>query len=47
MQLSGSWPVGGGTRLGAEIDLIDGDRGSFFGAWRDNDRLRVFARMAF
>ncbi len=47
VQLSGSWPVGGGTRLGAEIDLIDGDRGSFFGAWRDNDRLRVFARMAF
>jgi hypothetical protein len=32
-------------RLGAEIDLIQGEDGSFFGAWRDNDRLRIFARL--
>lgn len=44
VRLSGSWPARDNLRLGAEIDLIDGRRGTFFGAWRRNDRLRLYAR---
>jgi hypothetical protein len=47
VQVSGSWPLGDTLRLGAELDLLSGPRGSFFGSWRDNDRLRLFARMSF
>ncbi|MCP4202246.1 MAG: hypothetical protein GY769_09950, partial [bacterium] len=44
VRLSGSWPASDGIRLGAEIDLVEGKTGSFFGAWRDNDRLRIFTK---
>lgn len=47
LRLSGSWPARDGLRLGAEVDLIDGGAGSFFGSWRDNDRMRIFARVTF
>ncbi len=47
LRLSGSLPTGKGLRLGAEIDLVDGKAGSFFGAWRDNDRLRVFTKVTY
>ncbi len=47
VRISGSWPLGDTVRLGADIDLLAGDTGSFFGRWRDNDRLRVFARISY
>jgi hypothetical protein len=47
MILSGSWPVDDTLRLGAEVHLINGKTGSFFGSWRDNDRLQIFARLSY
>ena len=47
VRISGSWPASDTLRLGAEIDLLSGPAGSFFGTWRDNDRLRLFARLSF
>jgi hypothetical protein len=47
IRLSGSWPLGDLLRLGGEMDLIHGDEGTFFGRWRENDRLRVTLRMSF
>ncbi len=47
VQISGSWPVIDSLRLGGEIDLVSGPAGSFFGSWRDNDRLRLLAKFSF
>jgi hypothetical protein len=47
IRLSGSLPVSDALRLGAELHIVRGDKGSFFGAWRDNDRLRIVARLSY
>jgi hypothetical protein len=35
------------VRAGGEVDLISGDPGTFWGRWRDNDRLRAFVNFNF
>jgi len=47
VRASGSYPFAGNVRVGGELDLISGDAGTFWGRWRDNDRLRVFLRFDF
>ncbi len=47
VQLSGSYPFTGHVRAGGEVDLISGDAGTFWGRWRDNDRLRAFVSFDF
>jgi hypothetical protein len=47
LHATGSYPFGGHARVGGELDLISGNLGSFWGRWRDNDRLRVFLNFDF
>jgi hypothetical protein len=47
VRVSGSYPFTGYARAGGEVDLISGDLGTFWGRWRDNDRLRVFLSLDF
>ena len=47
IRLSGSWPANDHLRIGSEADFLSGPSGSFFGSWRDNDRLRFWARLSF
>lgn len=47
VRVSGSYPFNGHLRAGGELDLISGDTGTFWGRWRDNDRLRAFVRFSF
>jgi hypothetical protein len=47
VRVSGSCPFAGHVRAGGELDLVSGAAGTFWGRWRDNDRLRVFLRFDF
>jgi hypothetical protein len=47
VHLTGSYPFLGHARVGASVDLISGDPGTFWGRWRDNDRLTVFLSLNF
>jgi hypothetical protein len=47
VRLSGSYPFAGHVRAGGELDVISGNASSFWGRWRDNDRLRAFLRYDF
>jgi hypothetical protein len=47
VRLSGSCPFAGHVRAGGEIDLLGGSTGTFWGRWRDNDRLRAFLKFDF
>jgi hypothetical protein len=47
VRLSGSYPLGGYARAGAEAAILWGNPDTFFGRWRDNDRLRVFVTLTF
>lgn len=47
VRASASWPVHSLVRLGAELELLNGNAGSFFGRWRDNDRLRLYAAFTY
>lgn len=47
VRVSGSYPFNGHIRAGGELDLISGDVGTFWGRWRNNDRLRAFVRFDF
>jgi len=47
VRVSGSYPFTGHVRAGGEVDLISGDAGTFWGRWRNNDRLRVFVSFDF
>lgn len=47
VRVSGSYPFNGHVRAGGEVDLISGDAGTFWGRWRDNDRLRAFVSFDF
>jgi len=47
IRVSGSYPFVGHARVGGEVDLISGDLGTFWGRWRDNDRLRLFIQYDF
>jgi len=47
VRVSGSYPFTGHVRAGGELDLISGDAGTFWGRWRNNDRLRVFVSFDF
>jgi hypothetical protein len=47
IRVSGSYPFMGHARVGGEVDLISGVLGTFWGRWRDNDRLRVFLQFDF
>jgi len=42
-----SLPVGPSLRVSAGVEMIDGPRGTFLGAWRRNDRALVRARWSF
>ncbi len=44
MRFAGSYPFAAHGRFGGELDLINGAATTFWGRWRDNDRLRVFLR---
>ena len=44
VRVSGSYPFASHVRAGGELDLIGGGTETFWGRWRDNDRLRVFVR---
>ena len=46
-RVSGSYPFNGHIRAGGELDLIRGDVGTFWGRWRNNDRVRAFVRFDF
>ena len=47
VRVSGSYPFAGRVRVGGELDLISGGADTFWGRWRDNDRLRVFLKFDF
>ena len=47
VRLSGSYPLLGHIRLGAELAMMNGAATTFWGRWRDNDRLRVYAAFDF
>ena len=47
VRVSGSYPFNGHVRAGGEVDLISGDVGTFWGRWRNNDRLRAFVSFDF
>jgi hypothetical protein len=47
VSLSGSYPFAGHVRVGGELDLIGGAPGTFWGRWRENDRLRAFLKFDF
>jgi len=47
VRVSGSYPFSSHVRAGGELDLIAGGASTFWGRWRDNDRLRVFLRFDF
>jgi hypothetical protein len=47
VRVSGSYPFTGHVRAGGEVDLISGDVGTFWGRWRDNDRVRAFVSFDF
>lgn len=47
VRVSGSYPFASHVRVGGELDLIGGRATTFWGRWRDNDRLRVFVRFDF
>lgn len=47
VRLSGSYPVAANVRAGAEAALLWGAADTFFGHWRDNDRLRAFVTLSF
>jgi hypothetical protein len=47
VRLSGSYPFTGHVRAGGEYDLISGEATSFWGRWRDNDRLSFYVSVDF
>ncbi len=47
VRLSGSYPFEGHVRVGGEVDVLSGGATTFWGRWRDNDRLRLFIRFDF
>ena len=47
VRVSGSYPFASHLRAGGELDVIGGGTETFWGRWRDNDRLRVFLRFDF
>ena len=47
LRASGSYPFAGHVRVGGEIDLMAGGAATFWGRWRDNDRMRVFVKLDF
>ncbi len=47
VRLSGSYPLAGHLRAGGEASVLWGAPRTFFGRWRDNDRLRVFVTFSF
>ena len=47
VRVSGSYPFAGHVRVGGEVDLIGGGADTFWGRWRNNDRLRAFVRFDF
>lgn len=47
VRVSGSYPFAGHVRVGAEAARFSGAPGTFFGRWRDNDRLRAFVTLSF
>ena len=42
VRIAGSYPVASHVRVSGELDVISGAATTFWGRWRDNDRLRVF-----
>ncbi len=44
VRLSGSTPLSAHLRAGGELAMINGASTTFWGRWRDNDRLRLFLR---
>jgi hypothetical protein len=47
VRVSGSYPFSSHLRAGGELDLIGGGTATFWGRWRDNDRLRAFLKFDF
>lgn len=47
VKVSGSYPFTGHVRAGGEMNLIRGDATSFWGRWRNNDRMRAFVKFDF
>jgi hypothetical protein len=47
VKLSGSYPFEGHARIGGEVDVLSGGASTFWGRWRDNDRLRLFVKFDF
>lgn len=47
VRLQGSYPVTSHVRLAAEMDVISGNSQTFWGRWRDNDRLRAMVKLDF
>jgi hypothetical protein len=45
VRIAGSYPVASHVRVGGELDVISGAATTFWGRWRDNDRLRVFLKL--
>jgi hypothetical protein len=47
VRVAGSYPITSHVRVGGELDVVSGNAQSFWGRWRDNDRLRVVVRVDF
>lgn len=47
VRLSGSYPFTSYLRAGGELDLMNGGSATFWGRWRENDRLRAFLKFDF
>lgn len=47
IRAAASWPVHPLVRLGGEVELLHGPADSFFGRWRENDRVRLWASFTY